>query len=270
MPLKTILRTKLFRPRISNDFVDRVELFKQLEKSSNYRLVLVSASAGYGKSQTVGKWVEQSGLKSTWLSLGHQDSDLVSFFHYFIEAIHQLFPGSCVPSQTLLSAPVPCSREDLAQDLINDLSEIALPFHLVLDDYGFIHDQDIHYVLDCILEYDLPSFSLVLITRRDPPLSLTKLRGKGVLAEIRQTDLQFSLRETSLFLKAVVASDITDEDCLEFYDKLEGWPAGTRMIALGLRGYTNIKEFTREMRGDSRNIIAGYQGTRVSSGGEWE
>lgn len=254
MPLKTILRTKLFRPRVPDDFVDRIELFRQLDKAVNSRLILVSASAGYGKSQTVGKWVEQSDLKSTWLSLGHQDSDLVSFFHYFIEAIHQLFPGSCLPSQSLLNAPAPCSREDLAQELINDLSVISRPFHLVLDDYGFIHDQDIHYVLDCILEYDLPSLSLVLITRRDPPLSLTKLRGKGVLAEIRQTDLQFSLRETSQFLKTVVSADITDEDCLEFYNKLEGWPAGTRMIALGLRGYSDIKEFTREMRGDSRDI----------------
>jgi len=254
MPLKTILRTKLFRPRVSNDFVDRVELFNELNRAANSRLILVSASAGYGKSQTVGKWVEQSGLSSTWLSLGHQDSDLVSFFLYVIEAIHKLFPDCCLPTQTLLHAPAPCSREDLAQQLINDLAVISHPFHLVLDDYGFIHDQDIHYVLDCILEYDLPSLSLVLITRRDPPLNLIKLRGKGVLTEIRQTDLQFSLFETSQFLKTVVASDITDEDCLEFYDKLEGWPAGTRMIALSLRGYGDIKEFTREMRGDSRDI----------------
>ncbi len=254
MPQKTILRTKLFRPRISDDFVDRVELFKRLNKSVNHRLVLVSASAGYGKSLTVSRWLGQSDIDSTWLSLGENDSDLVSFFHYFIEAIHKLFPDSCVQSQTLLNAPVPCSREDLAEELINELSEIGRPIHIVLDDYGFIHNQDVHFVLDCILEYDLPSLSLVLITRRDPPLSLTKLRGKGVLSEIRQTDLKFSLRETRQFLQAFVVGDITDEDCLEFYDKLEGWPAGTRMIALGLVGHTNIKEFTLEMRGDSRDI----------------
>ena len=254
MPQKTILRTKLFRPRVSNDFVDRVELFKQLDRSASHRLILVSASAGYGKSQTVSRWIDQSDINSAWLSLGGNDSDLVSFFHYFLEAVHQLFPGSCAQSQTLLSAPVPCSREDLAKELINDLSEISRPFHLVLDDYGFIHDQDIHYVLDCILEYDLPSLSLVIITRRDPPLSLTKLRGKGVLAEIRQADLKFSLSETKFFLNKVIAGDITDGDCLEFYDKLEGWPAGTRMIVLGLGGHADIREFTREMRGDTRDI----------------
>lgn len=254
MPQKTILRTKLFKPHIPNDFVDRVELFNRLEKSANNRLILVSASAGYGKSLTVSRWLECSDIKSTWLSLGQTDSDLVSFFHYFIEAIQQVSPNSCVQSRAILSAPVICSRDELAKELINDLSEIRHPLHLVLDDYGFIHDPDIHYVLDCILEYYLPALSLVLITRRDPPLSLTKLRGKGVLAEIRQADLKFSLSETREFLRTVVAGDITDEDCMEFYDKLEGWPAGTRMVALGLKGHANIKEFAREMRGDTRDI----------------
>lgn len=76
--------------------------------------------------------------------------------------------------------------------MFDNLSGIRNPFHLVLDDYGFIHDPDIHYVLSCILEYVLPSLHLIVITRRDPPFNLTKLRGKGVLMEVRQADLQFS------------------------------------------------------------------------------
>ena len=176
-PKKTILQTKLFRPRIPNDFVDRIELFQKLDRNTNSRLILVSASAGYGKSVTISRWLEISNTTRTWLSLGENDSDLVSFFHYFLAAIHELFPDSCVQSKTLLNAPVPCSRDELAEELINDLSGIRNPFHLVLDDYGFIHDPDIHYVLGCILEYVLPSLHLIVITRRDPPFNLTKLRG---------------------------------------------------------------------------------------------
>ena len=253
-PKKTILQTKLFRPRIPNDFVDRIELFQKLDRNTNSRLILVSASAGYGKSVTISRWLEISNTTRTWLSLGENDSDLVSFFHYFLAAIHELFPDSCVQSKTLLNAPVPCSRDELAEELINDLSGIRNPFHLVLDDYGFIHDPDIHYVLGCILEYVLPSLHLIVITRRDPPFNLTKLRGKGVLIEVRQADLQFTLRETKGFLKTVILNKIADEDCLEFYEKLEGWPAGTRMVALGLGRHTDIKEFTREMREDTRDI----------------
>lgn len=254
MPHKTILKTKLFRPRVPNDFVDRALLFKKLDRSTDCRLILVSAAAGYGKSVTVSRWLELSCTNRAWLSLGENDSDLISFFLYFLTAIHKLFPDSCVQSSTLLSAPTPCPRDELAQELINDLSEIPHPLHLVLDDYGFIHDPDIHYVLNSILEYDLPGFHLVLITRRDPPFNLAKLRGKGALVEVRQADLQFSLSETIQFFKTVIVNNIKEEDCLGFHEKLEGWPAGTRMVALGFRGHSDIKEFIREMRGDTRAI----------------
>lgn len=154
-----------------------------------------------------------------------------------------------------MSAPVLCSSEELAKNLINDLAEIKSPFYLVLDDYGFIHDPDIHYVLNCLLEFDIPSLHLVLITRRDPPINVTKLRGKGALAEVRQVDLQFSLGETTDFLQHVIEGKLTAEDYLGFYEKLEGWPAGTRMVALGLRTPTDIKAFTQEaMHGDTRDI----------------
>ena len=163
MPQKTILKTKLFRPRVPDDFVNRVALFKRLDRCVGSRLILVSASAGYGKSVTISRWIDSSNIDCTWLSLAEADSNLASFFNYFLAAIHTLFPDSCVQSRMLLSAPVLCSREELAEELINDLAEIKSPFSLVLDDYGFIHDPDIHYVLNCLLEFDIPPLHLVLI-----------------------------------------------------------------------------------------------------------
>lgn len=255
MPQKTILKTKLFRPRVPDDFVNRVELFKRLNKSGGSRLILVSASAGYGKSVTISAWVQTLKSDSAWLSLAESDSNLSSFFNYFLAAIHTLFPDSCAQSRTLLGAPVLCSREELAEELVNDLAEIKSPFYLVLDDYGFIHDPDIHYVLNRLLEFDIPSLHLVLITRRDPPINLTRLRGKGALIEVRQAGLQFSLNETKDFLQNVIDGQLTDEDYLGFYEKLEGWPAGTRMVALGLRTHIDIKRFIREVtHGDTRDI----------------
>lgn len=254
MPQKTILRTKLFRPSTPTDFVDRIELFEKLRNGAHSRLTLVSAAAGYGKSVTVSRWFEVSRAKHTWLSLGEEDNDLITFLNYFLAAIHKLFPDSCLKTQALISSPVPCSRDDIAEELINELAEIEVPFHFTLDDYGFLHDPDIHHVLNLILEYDLPSLNLIVITRRDPPFNLTKLRGKGVLVEIRQTDLEFSFQETKSFLDITVSDEITDDDCLQFHQKLEGWPAGTRMAMLGIGRRIDIKDFIQEMKGDSRDI----------------
>ncbi len=254
MPQKTILRTKLFRPSTPADFVDRTELFEKLRNSAHSRLTLVSAAAGYGKSVTISRWLELSQAKHSWLSLGEGDNDLITFLNYFLAAIQGLYPDSCPRVKALISSPVPCSREEIAEELINELSEIEEPYQLILDDYGFLHAPDIHYILNLILEYDLPSLNLVVITRRDPPFNLTKLRGKGVLVEIRQADLEFSFQETKSFLGISVSEGITDDDCLHFHQKLEGWPAGTRMVILGIGRRIDIKEFIREMKGDSRDI----------------
>jgi LuxR family maltose regulon positive regulatory protein len=253
MPHKTILRTKLFRPNTPADFVDRLELFERLRNSVNCRLILVSAAAGYGKSVTISRWFEVSKAIHTWLSLGEEDSDLIAFLHYFLAAVHRIHPNSCLKTKTLISSPIPCSRDEIAEELINNLSEIKEPYHLILDDYGFLHDPDIHHILNLLLEYDLPSLNLVVITRRDPPFNLTRLRGKGVLVEIRQEDLEFSYPETRSFLNKTITEEITDDDCLQFHRKLEGWPAGTRMVLLGLGRRIDVKGFIREMKGDSRD-----------------
>jgi len=254
MPQKTILRTKLFRPGTPADFVDRIELFEKLRNSTHARLTLVSAAAGYGKSVTISRWLELSQAKHTWLSLGEEDNDLIAFLNYFLAAVQRLYPASCPGVKELLSSPVPCSRDEIADELINELAEIEVPYQLILDDYGFMHDPDIHHILNLILQYDLPSLNLVAITRRDPPFNLTKLRGKGALVEIRQTDLEFSFQETKSFLGLSVSEEITDDDCLQFHQQLEGWPAGTRMVMLGIGRRLDIKEFIREMKGDSRHI----------------
>ena len=254
MPQKTIIRTKLFRPSTPVDFIDRLELFKKLRHKGNSQLILVSAAAGYGKSVTVSRWFEMSKAKHTWLSLGEEDSDLITFLHYFLAAVERLFPDSCLKTKALINSPVPCSRDEIAEKLINNLSEIEVPYHLILDDYGFLHDPDIHHVVNLILKYDIPSLHLVVITRRDPPFNLTKLRGKGVLVEIRQTDLEFSYQETKSFLGKGITEEITDDDCLQFHRTLEGWPAGTRMVMLGIGHRVDVNGFLREMTGDTRDI----------------
>ncbi len=255
MPQKITLKAKLFRPRITADFVERIELFRKLSsRTTSGRLTLVSAPAGYGKSMTISRWLEISKNRHTWLSLSEEDSDLFLFFNYFVTAVQKLFPDSCTRTKALLNAPAQCSKEELAGVLINNLSELDEEFYLVLDDYGYIHDQDIHHVLNVLLEYDLPSLHLVVITRRDPPFSLIKLRGKGALLEIRQAHLQFTLEETNTFLNTILPNALDGDDFRVFYNKIEGWPAGLRMAALGLGDRTDIKEYIREMRGDSRDI----------------
>jgi len=74
-----IRSTKLNLPSISEDHIHRTRLLKKLNTSCDLPLTLISAPAGYGKSQLCGCWVHSCGLPSAWVSLDEDDDDLRQF-----------------------------------------------------------------------------------------------------------------------------------------------------------------------------------------------
>ena len=76
----TILKTKLYRPPISDDSVLRTEIIERLNSHLELPLTLVSAPAGYGKSYTISQWIENLQAKHAWISL---DSDHNNYAHFW-------------------------------------------------------------------------------------------------------------------------------------------------------------------------------------------
>ena len=254
MPTNTIIRTKLFRPTVGDDIVARPRLFRKLEKGSKGRLTLVSASAGSGKSILVSSWLESCGRPNGWLSLDDEIRDLTTFLRYFLSAVRRIFPEACPDTWALLDLPDTRSPDVAATELVNELSAIKTPFVLVLDDYGYVHDSDIHEVLNQVLKHSPPALHLVVLTRRDPPFPLHSFRAGGDLVEIRQKDLQFTIPETAAFLEKAVGLPI-DESALEYlHERTEGWAVGLRLVALSLDNRDDVNAFLREMKGDARHV----------------
>jgi len=249
-----IIRTKLFRPSPPSDFIARPRLFNELEKGTHCCLTLVSAPAGYGKSLMVSSWLETSDRPYTWLSLDEDINDFTVFLTYFITAIRKLFPTACENSYSLTKALSPHSFQVLSTELINELAEIKTPFILVLDDYGFIHTSNIHDLLNLLLKHLPQNLQLVLLTRRDPPLSIASLRGRGELINLRQADLKFTKSEVSEFLRKENIGSINEKSLQTIHEVTEGWPAGLRLLSLSLGGEIDAEEFLRTMRGDTRDI----------------
>ncbi len=82
--------------------------------------------------------------------------------------------------------------------LTNDLMRsTAGDFALVLDDYHVITVDPIHRAMSYFVEHLPPQLHLVILTRGDPPLPLSRLRARGQLIELRAADLRFSSEEAS-------------------------------------------------------------------------
>ena len=81
-----------------------------------------------------------------------------------------------------------------------------------------------------------PQLHLVLITRADPPLPLSRLRVRGELAELRAEQLRFSLDEALEFFADRLAAPLSERDVHRLLDRTEGWAAGLQLAALRLAG----------------------------------
>jgi LuxR family maltose regulon positive regulatory protein len=109
--------------------------------------------------------------------------------------------------------------------------------------------------MDFILTHLPPQMQLVLVTRTDPPLHLTRLRGQGRLTELRMGDLRFSQDETLAFFAKFFKGEIAEEDILRLFTRTEGWITGLQMAAISMQDREDISEFVRSFSGTHHYIL---------------
>jgi LuxR family maltose regulon positive regulatory protein len=125
----------------------------------------------------------------------------------------------------------------------------------VLDDYHVIHTPPIHQQLSFLIEHEPTQMRMVLITREDPLLPLSRLRARGQLTELQQDDLRFSPEECANFLQRVMGLDLSSDDVIALERRTEGWIAGLQLAALSMRGHEDLSGFIQAFTGSSRFIL---------------
>src|SRR5689334_1979820 len=88
-----ILRTKLQPPRLRRWTLARTRLNARLEEALDYRLTLLVAPTGYGKSTLLAGWLGTAAHPYAWYNLGQLDSDPFIFLLHLIYAFRDRFPA---------------------------------------------------------------------------------------------------------------------------------------------------------------------------------
>ena len=69
--------------------------------------------------------------------------------------------------------------------MLNEIAVVPGDFILILDDYHAIGAKAIDAALSFLIEHLPPQMHLVMATREDPNLPLSRLRAGGLLTELR-------------------------------------------------------------------------------------
>jgi LuxR family maltose regulon positive regulatory protein len=231
-----ILETKLYIAPVRPEMVQRPALLERLSAGLGRKLTLVSAPAGSGKSTLVSAWLLGGERRYAWLSLDEGDNDTVRFVSHLVAAVSMVHGDVGRDAQRLLEASASPPIETLVSMLINDIAGDVDPFVLVLDDYHTITELTIHDAVGFLLDRQPPEMHLVIITRHDPPLPLSRLRGRGQVTEIRQDDLRFSDGEATAFLTQAMGLQLSDAHVAALQERTEGWITGLQLAALSMQG----------------------------------
>jgi LuxR family maltose regulon positive regulatory protein len=234
-----LLQTKLHIPPIRPELVPRPRLVERLDTRLDRKLTLVSAPAGFGKTTLLGEWasnVDRRKADMAWLSLDDGDNDPARFWAYVIAALQTVRPGMGEACLVMLQSLQPPDVETIVTGLLNEITQVPEPIVLVLDDYHVIETKAIHTSVAFALDHLPPQLQLIIATRSDPPLPVSRLRGRGQLSELRTEDLRFTTSEAATFLNKVMGLQLSAKDVAVLESRTEGWIVGLQMAALSLQG----------------------------------
>ncbi len=258
-----LLATRLSPPRLPLWLVERVRLLHDLDAVCTHPLTLVSASAGSGKTTLLSAWITSSRVQMTlqaqpavaWLSLDTLDNDPVRFWASCIASLQSCLPTLGGEALALLHAREAPPLATILVALLNEIVQLDREVILILDDFHLISEPIIHEGLLFALDHLPANLHLILATRTDPLLPLSRLRARGQLLEIRSSDIRFTPLEATTFLLQHMGLPLSEEDVTTLHSRTEGWIAGLHLAALSLRKQQDISRWVSDFAGSHRYLL---------------
>lgn len=250
-----ILSSKLQKPPLRPERVQRPRLITQLNNGLHRKLTLISAPAGFGKTTITRSWLAESEHPVAWLSLDKRDNDSTRFLAHLIAAIQTIDADVGQWVSDALQSGQQLSVEAVFTSLLNEIAVIPNDFWLVLDDYHLLEAPEIDAGLEFFLDHLPPQMHLVIITREDPQLPLWRLRVRDQLTELRVADLRFTSDEAVAFLNQAMGLTLSAADIDALEKRTEGWIAGLQLAALSLHGRTDVTDFIQAFTGSHRFVV---------------
>lgn len=228
--------TKIVPPSRSHLLLHRPRLVDFLNQHIQRRLVLVSASIGYGKTALLTDFAAETRLPVCWYTLETTDRDPQVFLDYLIAAVQRRFPHVGDNARSVLSSGRSSWEAAVSAWTAEVQDQIADPFILVLDDYHTVADADgIHRIVDALL-FSLPANAHFVISTRALPaqLGLGRLAVRQDLSALQVDDLKFTVEELQALVRQNFQIELAPAQAAEVIERTEGWIAGILLTARGV------------------------------------
>ncbi|MEJ2708046.1 MAG: tetratricopeptide repeat protein [Anaerolineales bacterium] len=232
----TVTRTKVILPRRRPELLSRQRLLDQLYELLDFKLILVAAPAGYGKTSLLVDFAHQVDMPVCWFSLDPLDRDPYRFISHFIAAITEACPDFGKVSQAALNSVATDSftPDTFIASLVNDIYDnIHEHFLFILDDFHLVNGSE--PVVNFVNQFThtapdnchLALSSRSLPTLPDMPILITRALVGGLSFE----ELAFSAQEIQALALNNYQVTLSDQIAEQLASETEGWITGLLLSA---------------------------------------
>jgi tetratricopeptide (TPR) repeat protein len=223
-------------PKQRSHIITRQRLIDLLESLSEYRLVLVIAPTGYGKTSLLVDFANRSPQRVCWYTIDQNDHHLAGFAGHFIAALQRVFPqfGNASLSALENSGDIAADLDLLITTLVNDLHQHARQdFLLVLDDYHQVADrEEINRFVSRLIQRADDNCHIVIAARKQPSLpDLELLSSRSMARVLTSTDIAFTADEIQTLALQNHHITLSDELANELARETEGWVTGLLLLS---------------------------------------
>jgi ATP/maltotriose-dependent transcriptional regulator MalT/DNA-binding SARP family transcriptional activator len=199
---------ELHPPAPTQDHVERAAVDELLDRAATRRICVVIGAAGWGKTTAVATW--SRGRLTAWLRYEDHDGDAERLLAGLLQAV-QAHVSVPAPGLGTMAGEIPQARLSAAAICLWLHSALSEDLVLVLDDlHGLQPDSDAARVVENLCRRAPDRLHLVLISRRELPFSLQRLRGRGLVSEIHAPDLAFDVADVEALLCKTVGKEPPD------------------------------------------------------------
>jgi len=244
----SVPRSKFGCPAVPVRAIARPRLLEVLAQP-DWRVALVTGGPATGKTVSVAQWFGTlDPIAREWVTLDAGDDRPERFWLTFVLALERAVPGAFAQA-VAAAADVHRLPSGFPGLLLTAWSAVTDPLVIVIEDVHHLRSPEINEDLSFVIEH-LPGRSRVLLTSRaDPRLPVSRWRGRGWLAELRQRDLALTPAETAELFAALGEHRLTTSDVERLWRHTEGWVAGLRLAAAWLRDRADVSAAVAEFSG---------------------
>jgi DNA-binding SARP family transcriptional activator len=262
MHLSRILRTKLIPPPRNARTLARPRVNDVLKQTFDYRLTILQAEAGFGKSTALAEFAGEH-PSVLWYQANAEDNDPLVFLLQLCHALQNTLPN--LPNlpiaflETWDGAQGPLPWRAVLDGIINSLADASIPPTLfILDDAHLLTENgELPHILDRLIALAPAHFHILLAGRPTITLpTLTRWRAQGEALLLDQSTLTFTKNEIGSLFGTRYGLELTSEELDSLLEYTEGWAIGLQLIWQSIRTQSPLTlEFPLRWQADSLETL---------------